>query len=109
MIFIDYNNSAIRHYSVAINLVLPDFNKRYKMNSTIKVQEEQYKTIRKAFYNLMINELTSAKLKYKDYGRLLIASDYDKSKYWRKRHFNLYKVKEKKEDKVHLFSIRRSL
>ena len=103
MILIDWNNISSIRYSTAIKEVLEDKKKRYKKTGFVDIDKKDLTTIKKAYYNLIIDELLSIKQKFfKNYGELVICVDHDKSRYWRKQIDPLYK-KNRDEKKMNEF------
>lgn len=94
MIFIDYNNLTTIRYSTALNLVITKEEKTaYKKHGVLPDYDNNwYSTLKKAFHNLMLNELEGISKRYKrDYGEVVVCCDYDKKNYWRKQIFSPYK------------------
>lgn len=97
MIFIDFNNFTSIKYSTATRIVLTELKidkKDWKKTGELpKLDTKFYNMLRKAFFNLTINELKPViNIFSKDYGNVVIARDFDKANYWRKELYSAYKA-----------------
>lgn len=95
MILVDFNNISTIRYSSAISLVE---NKQWKTawkNHKVlpELDFDFYLNLKKAFFNITLDELQTITNKYKrDYGELVICCDWDKANYWRKQEYTKYKA-----------------
>ena len=92
MIFVDFNNVCTMRYALAQKEVFKESIILYKKTKSIDIVEKNYKDLRKGFFNLIIKELAQYQKQHtRNYGEIIIASDYKKSNYWRKTIHPRYK------------------
>ncbi len=98
MIEVDFNNISTIRYSSAIKIVLEEQKKRYQKTGYVDINNKDYIAIKRAFFNLMLNQLSTIYSKFgAKYGRLVICADFDKSRYWRKVVYPPYKANRDKK------------
>lgn len=97
MIILDWNNFSTIKYSSVSSMLLKELKiskKDWKKSGILpNIDSSFYKTQKKAFFNLVVNELKPLLSKFSStYGEFVIAKDYDKANYWRKEIFKPYKA-----------------
>ena len=94
MILLDFNNNSSIKYSTAISLALEEEKKLYKKTKVaLPLTNKNYNDIRKAFFNLLLQDLEKIRQQFsKSYGNLMICTDYDKDNYWRQQLQPQYKA-----------------
>lgn len=85
-------------YSLSQKEVLSEAKDMFKVTKQVQISEKDMDKVRKGFINLMIKDILFYRDRFqKDYGEILIASDYSKATYWRKSIHPTYKISRDKE------------
>lgn len=93
MQFIDFNNISTMKYSLSQKEVLSQAKDMFKVMGQVEVSEKDLEKVRRGYINLMIKDIIHYRDRFqKDYGEVIICSDYSKATYWRKTIHPNYKA-----------------